>query len=445
MELRARAIVFWPGMTRDIANVRARCDDCNRNAPSQASLPSTPAKPPSVPFEAVVADYFDLAGHRYLVIADRLSGWVEIFATPSGTKQSGAQGLVDRLRNFMAIFGVPEELSSDGGPEFTASVTKDFLRRWGVSHRVSSAYNPQSNGRAEVAVKSAKRLLRSNTSSTGDLDRDRFLRAILQLRNTPDPDCGKSPAEIVFGRPLRDTLSFARRLQKLGATVHRASEVHPSWREAWAAKEAALRDRFVRQSDALNARARDLLPLEIGDRVFIQSQVGNAPKRWDKTGVVMEKGDHDQYVVKVAGSGGITTRNRRFLRRFRPISEAHQGAAPLVGYRDLCDVPLPLPADRDQLPPPTLVVDAAPPPAASPPELSPLPLIPSGHVETYPEPRRRERSGPHVATDPPLTQRQSERDVPASAADLPSAPRRSQRTTRQPKTYVPETGEWSDC
>ena len=130
MELRARAIVFWPGMTRDIARVRARCDDCNRNAPSQASLPSTPAKPPSVPFEAVVADYFDLAGHRYLVIADRLSGWVEIFATPSGTKQSGAQGVVDRLRNFMAIFGVPEELSSDGGPEFTASVTKDFLRRW---------------------------------------------------------------------------------------------------------------------------------------------------------------------------------------------------------------------------------------------------------------------------------------------------------------------------
>ena len=39
----------------------------------------------------------------------------------------------------------------------------------------------------------------------------------------------------------------------------------------------------------------------------------------------------------------------------------------------------------------------------------------------------------------------SERDVPASAADLPSAPRRSQRTTRPPKTYVPETGEWRDC
>jgi hypothetical protein len=324
MELRARAIVFWPGMTLDISNTRARCDDCNRNAPSQASLPSTPAQPPTVPFEAVVADYFDFAGRHYLVIADRLSGWVEIFATPTGSKQAGAQGLVDRLRNFMAIFGVPEELSSDGGPEFAASATRDFLERWGVQHRMSSAYHPQSNGRAEVAVKSAKRLLKSNTDSAGLLDSDRFLRAILQLRNTPDPDCGKSPAEIVFGRPLHDTLSFSKRLHKFGGTVHHAPEVHPSWREAWSAKESALRHRFVRQSDALNAHARNLPRLLVGDQVFIQNQTGNAPKRWDKTGIVVEQGNHDQYIIKVIGSGRLTTRNRQFLRQFHPATGTHQ-------------------------------------------------------------------------------------------------------------------------
>ena len=74
---------------------------------------------------------------------------------------------------------------------------------WDVLHRVSSAHHPQSNGRAEVAVKSAKRLLRSNIDATGGLDNDKFLRAMLQLRNTPDPDCKISPAQIVFGRPLK--------------------------------------------------------------------------------------------------------------------------------------------------------------------------------------------------------------------------------------------------
>ena len=111
---------------------------------------------------------------------------------------SGAAGLIAHLRNFFHMFGVPEELSSDGGPQFTALVTQEFLSKWGVRHRVSSAYFPQSNGRAEVAVKTAKRLLLDNIGHSGSLDNDRFLRAILQLRNTPDPDCKLSPAEIVF-------------------------------------------------------------------------------------------------------------------------------------------------------------------------------------------------------------------------------------------------------
>jgi hypothetical protein len=56
MEMRAREIVFWPGMTEDIHKARAACVDCIRNAPSQASLPSTPATPPSMPFEQIFAD-----------------------------------------------------------------------------------------------------------------------------------------------------------------------------------------------------------------------------------------------------------------------------------------------------------------------------------------------------------------------------------------------------
>ena len=74
---------------------------------------------------------------------------------------------------------MPEELSSDGGPEFTAHNTKTLLHLWNVKHRVLSVGFLQSNGRAEVAVKAAKRLLMSNTGPTGNLDQDRFLRAIL--------------------------------------------------------------------------------------------------------------------------------------------------------------------------------------------------------------------------------------------------------------------------
>lgn len=323
MELRAQSIVFWPGITNDIQKIRSKCRDCNRNAPSQAPLPSEPAIPPSTPFEQIFADFFDFGGHHYLIVGDRLSGWPEIFSTPTGSPQAGARGLMACLRKFFSTFGVPEELSSDGGPEFAASATREFLSRWGVKHRISSAYHPQSNGRAEVAVKSAKRLLRSNISPTGVLDNDKLLRALLQLRNTPDPDCNISPAQIVFGRPIRDAFSFANRLEKFSNPAIRST-----WREAWASKESALRARFTKTSEVLNEHARRLTNLSVGDRGFIQNQTGNTPKKWDRTGVVVEALPHDQYVIKVDGSGRLTTRNRRFIRTFEPASTAIECAPP---------------------------------------------------------------------------------------------------------------------
>ena len=81
MEQRARAIVYWPGMSKDIRNTRETCADCNRNAPSQAATPPIPSSPSSTPFEAVFADFFSHGGHQYLVVGDRLSGWVEVFSS----------------------------------------------------------------------------------------------------------------------------------------------------------------------------------------------------------------------------------------------------------------------------------------------------------------------------------------------------------------------------
>jgi hypothetical protein len=84
------------------------------------------------------------------------------------------------------MFSVPEGMSTDGGPEFKSSELDSFLTTWVVCHRLSSAYNPQSNSHAEVAVKSAKRLLRQNTGPGGTLDTDKMLRGLLKLRNTPE-------------------------------------------------------------------------------------------------------------------------------------------------------------------------------------------------------------------------------------------------------------------
>ena len=168
MFARAQGIVFWPGMTAEIAQAREDCRTCHTNAPSQMRLPPTAPKLPTTPFELIYADFFHLKGKHYLLIGDRLSGWTEVINVKPGSNQSsGSKGLCNALRHVFSTFGVPDEISSDGGPEFTSQESIDFYNRWGIRHRLSSAYFPQSNGRAEVAVKMTKRVIEDNVSRDG--------------------------------------------------------------------------------------------------------------------------------------------------------------------------------------------------------------------------------------------------------------------------------------
>ena len=314
MNERAKAGVYWPGITADIVKARNSCGSCNRNMPSHSRIPPVEPHIPTTPFEAIACDYFHYIGRYYFVAADRLSGWIEVQQIKVGTSESGAKGLCTALRRLMVTFGVPIEISSDGGPEFISGETQAFFKRWGIRHRLSSVSFPSSNGRAELAVKTAKRLLEDNVDPDGKLDNDSMVRALLTLRNTPDPGCKLSPAQILLGRQLRDSLPCIDKR----VMMFNNPEIQPQWRDAWKIKEDALRTRYVKTIEDLSEHARPLVPLRHGDHVMLQNQRGRHPNKWDSSGVIVETKPNDQYVVKITGSGRLTLRNRRFLRLFTP-------------------------------------------------------------------------------------------------------------------------------
>ena len=76
---------------------------------------------------------------------------------------------------------------------------------------------------------------------------------------------------------------------------------------------------------------RPLDPLQIGDRCYIQNQAGNHPKRWDRSGTIVESPGFDSYTIKVDGSGRLTRRNRRYLRKFMPVSPTISNYKPSYG------------------------------------------------------------------------------------------------------------------
>ena len=227
------------------------------------------------------------------------------------------------------------------GPQFKSSKFSQFLQRYGVRHRQSSSYFAHSNTRAEVAVKSGKRMIRDNIGQDGKVT-DKFVRAILQYRNTPLPDTRLSPAQIVFGRQMRDLLP----------ALNYKYEPRQEWGLVREYRERAMARRLDKDGARLEKYTKKQKVIPIGDTVAVQNQTGRFPKKWDKTGTVVENNEYDKVLVKLDGSGRLTTRNRRFVKKIISPPDPPDRVVPQVQTRaHVIDDDEPTPNVRDNIVP----------------------------------------------------------------------------------------------
>ena len=306
MFARASSTLYWPGYRADITRHRASCRSCDKAAPSNPAEPPVLPDQPAYPFHSITGDFFTVNSRNYLALCDRYSNWLSIFKLA----KDDSANIIKTLRDYSTTFGIPAILSTDGASVFTSKQMEEFCKRWGINHRVSSAYYARSNKRAEVGVKSAKRLVRDNLLPDGGLDCDKLSRALLIHRNNPCPVTGLSPSQVLYGRVLRDFLPL-----QPGKFEPRAE-----WRQAADDRAKAFAQRHVLKSEELATGSKTLHPLAIGDHVSLQDQTGRTPRAWGKTGVVVEVNDFNSYQVKVDGSRHVTKRNRRFLRKILPFT-----------------------------------------------------------------------------------------------------------------------------
>ena len=123
----------------------------------------------------------------------------------------------------------------------------------------------------------------NNLGPNGALHSDKMARALLLHRNCPEPLTGLSPAQVIFGRVLRDPLPLQR--------GH--FSVQAEWRQTAEMRERALAQRHMTKKEALTRGSKDLPPLNLGDIVMVQDQSTHKPGRWTKIGKIVEVLDFD--------------------------------------------------------------------------------------------------------------------------------------------------------
>lgn len=192
---RAKDIFFWPGMTAQVKEMCEQCSVCAEFKDAQQKEPMTLTQLPERPWQKLASDLFHVAKDTYVLLADYYGKFVEFALLPTGGATSVA--VIRFMKEQFARHGIPEQLLTDGGPQYNSAEFGRFAQQYQFQHIMSSPEYPQSNGFAESQVKILKHMIQKCKRDNSDL-----YQAVLEWRNTPISGLG-SPAQMTLGRRTR--------------------------------------------------------------------------------------------------------------------------------------------------------------------------------------------------------------------------------------------------
>ena len=187
---------YWPTLHRDVSDFCRSCEQCQKS--SHQKVPRAPMVPLPIigePFERIAMDVVgplprSRGGHRYvLAICDYVTRCPEAIAM----KTVDAEAVAEELLKLFSRVGIPKEILTDQGPNFTSRLLAELYQLLHVDALRTSPYHPQTDGLVERFNRTLKEMLRKSAQEDGR-DWGKLLPYVLfAYREAPQESTGFSP------------------------------------------------------------------------------------------------------------------------------------------------------------------------------------------------------------------------------------------------------------
>ena len=194
---------MWHGINKQIGAWAKACIACQTSKVHRhVKAPLSTFKVPSRRFDHINIDLVGplppSQGYTYLfTIVDRFTRWPEAIPLSDTSASTCARALVS---HWISRFGLPGEISSDRGAQFTSKLWTTVSQLLGMKHIKTTSYHPQANGLVERFHRNLKSALRARLTGPNWIDELPWV--LLGIRTAPKEDLRTSSAELVYGAPL---------------------------------------------------------------------------------------------------------------------------------------------------------------------------------------------------------------------------------------------------